>query len=869
MRCDMAVISFLRKIMPKHPLHAQVLFTALAFIAMAFFSYTFMNSIVHDHLVRNTDAVLNFQKASLETSLEEFKSPTELTAWEARNIILRGGDAQSMQDYYDTIYSNFSSNKRHRLSVNGLVGYFETLPDGPTYITSLENKPENFDPAEQPWYGAAIAAGGKIAETVIYDYIITREAILVYSRCIYDDEGHQLGVIGLRMVISAMGNEVIETALAKGGYGILIDQDITIIAHPNRDFVGMKLNELDIPLADFENDLRIGIDISEYPLITYQNEDAVVFFRLLSNGWHLGLVTPNGPYYQSVTNMMIILSILGVTFASALIGVLISIDRARKRSDTESRHKSTFLANMSHEIRTPINAIIGMTAIGKSATDIERKDYCFTKIEDASNHLLGVINDILDISKIEANKLELSPVEFNFEKMLQRVVIVVNFRVDEKRQRLMVHIAKEIPKTMIGDDQRLAQVITNLLSNAVKFTPENGSIGLDISLTKTQNGFWEKNDYCTLQVSVTDTGIGMSPEQQAKLFQAFQQAEAGTTRKFGGTGLGLAISKCIVEMMGGRIWVESEIGKGSSFIFTVQLKKGTMNEQGLLNPDVNWDNVRIMAVDDDPDVLVYFREIAQGFNIYCDTAISGEEAIRLVEMNGTYHIYFVDWKMPGMDGVQLASALKSGDLLKSDLSKSESSKSVVIMVSSAEWAAVESNAKKAGVDKFLAKPLFPSAIAEAINECLGVDKHKIKEAQKDIGGLFAGKHILLAEDVEINREIVMTLLEPTLLDIDCAENGEDAVRMFSQSPDKYGMIFMDVQMPGMDGYEATRSIRVIEEKLNSASTDNNLHRIPIIAMTANVFKEDIEKCLQAGMDDHAGKPLDFEDVLDKLRHYLG
>jgi CheY-like chemotaxis protein len=275
-----------------------------------------------------------------------------------------------------------------------------------------------------------------------------------------------------------------------------------------------------------------------------------------------------------------------------------------------------------------------------------------------------------------------------------------------------------------------------------------------------------------------------------------------------------------------------------------------------------------MAVDDDPDILEYFREITQGLKVYCDTAISGEEALSLIEQNGNYHIYFVDWKMPGMDGVQLASALKSEDLLKSDLSKSESLKSVVIMISSAEWASVESEAKKAGVEKFLPKPLFPSSVAETINECLGIDKQKIQEAQVDIAGLFDGQCILLAEDVEINREIVQALLEPTLLKIDCAANGEEAVRMFSQAPDKYGMIFMDVQMPEMDGYEATRSIRVIEEKLSSASTDYTSRRIPIIAMTANVFKEDIEKCLQAGMDDHAGKPLDFADVLDKLRHYL-
>jgi signal transduction histidine kinase/CheY-like chemotaxis protein len=840
--------------MPKQPLHAQVLFTILAFLAMAVLSYVFMNTIMRSHLVRNSETLLTFQRAGIETSLVEFRTPLELTAWEARNMILRGEDAQSIRDYFVNISSRFASNERHRLSVNGLTGYFETLPDGPAFITSFEgNQPENVRLAEHPWYGAAIRADGDIAETIIHDDMFTKEAIFVYSRCIYDDDGRRLGVIGLRMVISAMGKEVIETALAQGGYGMLLSRDLVMIAHPHQDFVGRQLHELDVTIASFAEELRRGLEISERPVITFKNEGAVAFFRKLSNGWYLGLVTPNGTYYQSARLMMIILGMLALTFATALIGVLISIDRARKKSDTESRHKSAFLANMSHEIRTPMNAIIGMTSIGKTASDTERKDYCFTKIEDASNHLLGVINDILDMSKIEANKFELSPVEFNFEKMLQRVVNVVNFRVDEKQQKFMVHMGRAIPKTFIGDDQRLAQVITNLLSNAVKFTPENGSVSLDIAHTGNEN------DYCTLEISVTDSGIGISPEQQEKLFQPFQQAEAGTTRKFGGTGLGLTISKSIVEMMGGKIWVESRSGEGATFIFTVQLRRGAGSEQRLLAPGVNWKNIRIMAVDDDRAVLDYFREIAQGFNVFCDTAISGEDALRLVEQNGSYHIYFVDWKMPIMDGVQLAAELKSR----------ESSKSVVIMISSAEWAVVENEAKKAGVDKFLSKPLFPSAIAEAINECLGVDKEKIQEAQTDIDGLFEGQHILLAEDVEINREIVLALLEPTLLKIDCAENGAETVRMFSQAPDKYGMIFMDVQMPEMDGYEATRSIRAIEEELDSASESGKPHRrIPIIAMTANVFREDVDRCLNAGMDGHVGKPLDFEEVLNKLRHYL-
>jgi signal transduction histidine kinase/DNA-binding response OmpR family regulator len=521
------------------------------------------------------------------------------------------------------------------------------------------------------------------------------------------------------------------------------------------------------------------------------------------------------------------------------------LERSRDEALSASRAKSDFLANMSHEIRTPMNAIIGMTSIGKSASDAERKDYAFGKIEDASTHLLGVINDILDMSKIEANKLELSVETFNFEKMLRNVVNVVNFRVDEKHQDFTVRIDRDIPRNLVGDDQRLAQVITNLLSNAVKFTPEYGSVRLDARFVEEENGI------CTIEIAVTDTGIGISEEQQSRLFGAFQQAESDTSRKFGGTGLGLAISKRIVEMMGGRIWIESEPGKGAAFAFTVRAERGAEDEKrGLLKPGVNRSNIRMLAVDDAPEIREYFSEITQGFGVFCDVAATGAEAVALIERTGPYDIYFVDFRMPGMDGIELSRRIKEYN----------KEKSVVIMISSTEWSAIEDEAKAAGVDRFMPKPLFPSVIADCISECLGVGDSSAVAAQPAEETRFEGYRVLLAEDVEINREIVLALLEPTGLSVDCAENGAAALAMFEAAPGGYDMIFMDVQMPQMDGYEATRRIRALD--VPKAKT------IPIIAMTANVFREDVERCLESGMNDHVGKPLDLDEVLKRLRDYL-
>jgi signal transduction histidine kinase/CheY-like chemotaxis protein len=540
-------------------------------------------------------------------------------------------------------------------------------------------------------------------------------------------------------------------------------------------------------------------------------------------------------------------------------------DAALEQAEQASKAKSDFLANMSHEMRTPMNAVIGMTAIAKSSRELEKKEYCLDKIEEASTHLLGVINDILDMSKIEANRFELSRADFNFEKMLRKVVNVINFRVEEKQQILSVRIDKRIPRNLHGDDQRLAQVITNLLSNAVKFTPAQGAITLDARLEA------EDDRAVTVKVSVTDTGIGLSDEQQGRLFNSFAQADSSTSRKFGGTGLGLAISKSIVEMMSGSIRVESVPGEGAAFSFTARLDyaKSAADAESLLSPGVNWKNLRILAVDDMGDIRDYFREIAGQFGFVCDVAGGGEEALALIREKGHYDIYFIDWKMPGMNGVELSRKIRessggrTAERIGERAAGAEAARFVVIMISAAEWDAIEGEARQAGVDRFLSKPLFSSAIADVVNQCLGLDAASVPAGSEAAGAAadFAGRWILLVEDVEINREIVMSLLEPTNVGIDCAEDGREALRLFEENPGKYDMIFMDVQMPELDGYDTTRKIRAEEAAQSRAP-------VPIIAMTANVFKEDVEKCLAAGMNGHVGKPLDFDDVMTKLREYL-
>ena len=557
-----------------------------------------------------------------------------------------------------------------------------------------------------------------------------------------------------------------------------------------------------------------------------------------------------GPSFSMVYNYLyfmvsIAINFLVYIFCKSYKQALTALEEAKDEAYKASLAKSAFLSNMSHEIRTPMNAIIGMTAIGKSSADVEHAHYAIHKIENASRHLLGIINDILDMSKIESGKFDLSWVEFNFSKMLHRVADVISFRVEEKKQIFSLFIDETIPPALIGDDQRIAQVITNLLGNAVKFTPNGGAISLNAKLLSEEDGIY------TLKVEVSDSGIGISPEQQNRLFQPFQQVDTNTSRTYGGTGLGLSISKRLVELMGGKIWVESELGKGSTFAFTVQVRHSDLKENTSCMREMNWKGARILILDTDQNVLDYIKNIVERHGAHCDIASHSQEALNHAQLC-PYAIYFIDYNIHDTDALELTEELKRMHP-KHDCT-------VIIMAPSSECIDIEEKAKEAGVDMLLPKPLFPSALVDRINEALCKNREREDETSEEVEEDYSSKYMLLAEDVEINREILISLLEPTNLNIESAENGAIAVSMYSAAPEKYDIIFMDVQMPEMDGYEATRRIRALD--IPSAKT------IPIVAMTANVFREDIERCLEAGMNDHLGKPLEISIVLEVIKKYL-
>ena len=520
---------------------------------------------------------------------------------------------------------------------------------------------------------------------------------------------------------------------------------------------------------------------------------------------------------------------------------------AKEFAERSSLAKTDFLSRMSHEMRTPMNAIIGMTHIAHQSDSWERREYCLNKIEGASKHLLGVINDILDMSKIEANKFELSPIDFNFEKVLESVISVIMFKTDEKHQNLTLAIDDNIPSVLHGDEQRLAQVLTNLLINASKFTAEGGMITLSAHAVDIQDA------QIMLQIDVTDTGIGISKEQQSRLFKSFEQADGSISRKFGGTGLGLAISKRIVELMGGRIWVESKEGEGSTFSFMATFGR-TDADLPSQDEQLQHKGLKVLIVDDESDARDYARHVLAQLGETCDVAASGDEALVMLNAQGaSYDIVISDFRMPGMDGIELTRKIRN----------CATPHPIVIMTSAVEWSEISEAAIDAGVSGFLTKPLFTSHVVQSINALFAVGAGRTfvsKSKDTDDPTRFAGMSVLLAEDVEINREIVVSMLDETGIQFSEVENGLLAVETFSENPEKYDMIIMDIQMPVMDGLEAARRIRALPS--------NWAKRIPILAMTANAFREDIDRCMEAGMDAHVAKPINLQQLIEALNQWL-
>lgn len=675
-------------------------------------------------------------------------------------------------------------------------------------------------------------------------------------------------------MVAAMPMEYLEKVLALDGknslmYSYIIRRDGTFVIRTREGNFFDNISETFCPYngksaEQYADELQqaVNTDVEYATIACMDNEKRYLLCTELPNSeWYLLSMMPFGTLdrilqdlsldRQTATLAMCFIIIGGIVIIFMIYyklsrQQLMELEMAKREAIKANKAKSEFLSSMSHDIRTPMNGIVGMTAIAMANIDnSDRVKDCLGKITLSSRHLLGLINDVLDMSKIESGKLTLNINQVSLREIMDSIVNIVQPQVKERQQHFDIFIQKIQTEDVHCDSVRLNQILINLLSNAIKFTPEKGRINVYLEQEDSPLG----DNYVRCHFRVKDSGIGMTQEFQEKIFDTFTREEKAQINKIEGTGLGMAITKAIVDTMKGSIELQSTPGKGSEFHITLDLEKADTKVEDMKLPP--W---RMLVVDNNKDLCQSAVESLKEIGIDAQWAVDGETAVAMAkkcheEQNG-FEIVLLDWKMPGMDGLHTAREMR----------KHLGENVPILIISAYDWSEIEEEAEEAGIQGFISKPLFKS------NLYLGISRYMMEQPMEEtkketvLHSSFQGKRILLAEDNDLNWEIAEDLLSEAGFALERAENGQICVEKFEQSePGYFDVVLMDIRMPVMNGYDAAKNIRALTRK------DANL---PIIAMTADAFSDDIQRCLDCGMNEHVAKPIDVSRLTQLLKKYL-
>lgn len=675
-------------------------------------------------------------------------------------------------------------------------------------------------------------------------------------------------------MVAAMPMEYLENVLALDGenslmYSYIIRRDGTFVIRAREESLFENMSETFCAYkgkeaAEYASELREAIDKSiDYATIACVDQEKryLLCTDLPNSEWYLISLMPFGILdrilkdlsinRQTATIMMCFVILGGIVIIFILYyrlskQQLLELENARREAVKANKAKSEFLSSMSHDIRTPMNGIVGMTAIAMANIDnSERVKDCLEKITLSSRHLLGLINDVLDMSKIESGKLTLNMNQISLRETMDSIVNIVQPQVKERQQHFDIFIQKIITEEVHCDSVRLNQILINLLSNALKFTPEGGRINVYLQQEPSPVG----DSYVRCHFRVKDNGIGMTEEFQKKIFDTFTREEKAQVDKIEGTGLGMAITKAIVEAMKGSIEVQSAPGKGTEFHITLDLEIADTKEEDMKLPP--W---KMLVVDNNEELCQSAVWSLKEIGIDAQWVADGKAAVALAkkchEEQNPFEIVLLDWKMPDMDGLHTAREIR----------KHLGENVPILIISAYDWSEIEEEATEAGIQGFIAKPLFKSNLFLGLKHYMLDESEKEEKKESDLHNRFFGKKILLAEDNDLNWEIAEDLLSEVGFELERAENGKICVEKFEQSAQGYyNVVLMDIRMPIMNGYDAARAIRAL------ARPDANL---PIIAMTADAFSDDIQRCLDCGMNEHVAKPIDVDRLTQLLKKYL-